>query len=213
MFMLKRILPCLIISVFILVGCQTTIPITVDRDKLMKPTSPPNIKLTMLSQAKDARSGYATSQVGRHTLSILMIPTFRTTSDNESLESGIANRTKEILTSLGYTVSTVDKLNESKYPVLVIQIDYLRNLLFSWLYPLGLTWGHMQLSLHLMTPSGEELWKANLEGGSGIMPSLFYMCGFESRVRDDLTENENQLIKEISSNEFTAQLKKAQSVN
>jgi hypothetical protein len=174
--MLKRNLLCLVASGLFFGGCQMAIPIAVDRDNLTKSTSPANMKLTMLSQAKDARTGYAVNQVGRHTWSLLMIPGFKVQTENESLESGIANRIRETLTSLGWKVSTVDKLNESQDPVVVIQIDTLRNLLFGWIYPLGLTWGHMQLSLHLMSPNGEELWKANLEGGSGIMPSFLYIC-------------------------------------
>jgi mannitol/fructose-specific phosphotransferase system IIA component (Ntr-type) len=37
------------------------------------------------------------------------------------------------------------------------------------------------------------------------------MCGFESRVTDDLTTNMNQIVEVISSNAFVEQLKKAQS--
>lgn len=60
----------------------------------------------------------------------------------------------------------------------------------------------MNLSLHLMSPNGTEIWKAYLKGHSGIMPSLLYMSGFQTRVTSDLTANINQAIEAISSDEF-----------
>ncbi|MEW6615467.1 MAG: hypothetical protein AB1401_08395 [Thermodesulfobacteriota bacterium] len=41
------------------------------------------------------------------------------------------------------------------------------------------------------------------------MPSLFYMSGFTTRVKNDLTENMNQLIEVVSSKEFPEHLQKA----
>ncbi|RJP60522.1 MAG: hypothetical protein C4549_00505 [Deltaproteobacteria bacterium] len=199
----------LVVPLFLLVSCQTSIPIAVQKDKLVKPASPVNTNLTLLSKAKDMRS-QDRNQVGRHTITVLMIPGFRVMSGQEDLEEAIVNRTMETLASLGFKVKLVDKLEQSKEPVLVIQIDSLKNYLFSWLYPIGITWGKMELSLHLMSPDAGELWKANLAGGGGIMPSLFYMSGFTTRVKDDLTKNMNQLIEVVSSKEFTEHLQKAQ---
>lgn len=204
-----RLLLCLIVSMFVLVGCQSTIPIAVHQDKLIKPASPANLKFTMLSKAKDVRT-QAINQIGRHTISLLMIPGIMVITENEHLEDAIVNRIRESLTSLGYTVSIVEKLDQAKGPVVVIQIDSLKNYLFSWIYPLGITWGKMELSLHLMSPDAKELWTANLEGGSGIMPSFLYMSGFETRVKDDLTANVNQIAEVISSREFAEQLQKVQ---
>ena len=207
--MLKFRQLCLIVSMFVLVGCQSTIPIAVHQDKLIKPASPANLKFTMLSKAKDVRT-QAINQIGRHTISLLMIPGFMVITENEDLEVAIIKRVRETLTSYGFAVTIVDKLEQSKDPVLVIQIDDLRNYLFSWLYPLGITWGKMELSLHLMSPDAKDLWKANLEGSSGTVPSIFYMCGFDTRVKDDLTANMNQLVEVVSSKAFAEQLKKAQ---
>jgi hypothetical protein len=137
-----------------------------------------------------------------------MIPGIMVESDRDLAES-IVSRLRESLTACGYQVSIVDRIDQSSDPVIVIQMDTLKNYLFSWIYPLGITWGNMQLSLYLMYPDGKEIWKATVEGSSGIMPSFLYMAGFESRVRDDLTTNVNQLIEVISSKEFQEQLKKA----
>lgn len=188
-------------------GCQTTIPIAIKKDEIIRPSTKTDLKLTLLSKAKDARL-QAPDQVGRHTISLLMIPGGMVTSEpEEHLDEAIVNRLTETLNSLGYSVTHVDRVTDSTSPVLVVQIDDLRNYLFSWFYPLGIVWGKMNLSLHLMSPRGTELWRANLEGHSGIMPSLLYMSGFQTRVSSDLTANINQAIEAISSNEFMNVLK------
>ena len=190
-------------------GCQTSVPVQVEKEDLIKPKSSANLKFTMLAKAKDVRS-QGVDQVGRHTISLLMIPGPTVTTETEHLDEAIANRVRETLTSYGYTISTVDKIDQGKGPVLVIQIDDLRNYLFSWVYPLGFVWGKMELSLHLMSPDGTELWKANLEGSGGIGASIFYMAGFEGRVKSDMTANVNQIVEVVSSKEFADQLQKAQ---
>ena len=192
----------------ILVGCQTTVPIAIKTDEIVKPNTKTDLHLTLLSKAKDARL-QAPNQVGRHTISLLMIPGGMVTSEpEEHLEEAIVNRLTEALNSTGYSVTHVDRAIDSKSPVLIVQIDDLRNYLFSWFYPLGIVWGKMNLSLHLMSPSGTELWRANLEGHSGVMPSLLYMSGFETRVSNDLTVNINQAIEAISSEQFRIALNK-----
>ncbi|MBM4311949.1 MAG: hypothetical protein FJ119_13515 [Deltaproteobacteria bacterium] len=197
----KRNLFLLVVVGLIAAGCQMAIPVEVNQNKLIRTTPPTGMQLTMLSQAKDARSGYGRDQVGRHTWSVFMIPGFTVSSD-EPLEVAIARRTRESLKSIGYDVLTVDKIQEAQGPVVVIQIDTLRNLLFSWLYPLGVTWGHMRLSVHLMSPEGDDLWQAHLKGDSGMGASLLYMSGFKTRVRNDLTTNVNQIVEILSSREF-----------
>jgi hypothetical protein len=91
--------------------------------------------------------------------------------------------------------------------VVVVQIDDLRNYLFSWLYPIGIIWGKMQLSLHVLAPDGRELWTNTTEGHWGLMASLFYMSGFETRLQSDLKANLNQVIAMVSSEEFKKQIR------
>ncbi|MCX7113049.1 MAG: hypothetical protein NTX45_23620 [Proteobacteria bacterium] len=187
---------------FVLVGCQMNVPIDIYKEDIIKPNTRTDSKLTILSKAKDARS-QAPDQVGRHTISLLMVPGITVSAEpEEHLDEAIVNRLNESLSSVGYNVSLVDRVKDSNSPVLVVQIDDLRNYLFSWGYPLGIVWGKMELSLHLMSPHGTELWKANLEGHGGIMASLIYMSGFGTRVKSDLTANINQAIEAISSEEF-----------
>lgn len=96
----------------------------------------------------------------------------------------------------------VDHVDQARGPVLVVQIDDLRNYLFSWVYPIGIVWGKMELSLYLMNPDGKELWKGNAPGHGGFGGSFLYMAGFEGWVKSDLTANLNQVIEMVTSDEF-----------
>jgi len=194
-----------------LTGCQSTIPVKINMDDIQKPATSTDLKINILSQAKDTRS-QSPDQVGRHTISLLMIPG-GTVSTEDSLNKGVVDRLAEALKSVGYKVNLVDDVTDAKEmgePVLFVQIETLKNYLFSWLYPLGLTFGSMDLSLHLISPKGTEIWKQELAGHGGVMPSLLYMSGFETRVTSDLTANVNQAIKAISSDEFRKAMKSAE---
>jgi len=173
---------------------------------LLTPSSPAEMEINLLSKAEDVRS-QAMNQVGRHTFTIFMIPTFRVDTKREPLDEAIAESVKMALETAGYTVNLVDRVQEASGPCLVVQVDKLRNYLFSWLYPLGVVWGDMRLSLHLMQPDGQEIWDASTRGHGGLMLSLLYMSGFQTRVRSDLEANMNQVIDLVTSQEFESRLR------
>jgi hypothetical protein len=187
-------------------GCQSSVSVRVDGNDLAKPATPSGLKIALLSRANDIRSK-PRDQVGRHTFSLVMLPAIQVTPEEGRLDRVISQNVSTALQVSGYTVTTVDKLRDATDPVVVVQIDDLRNYLFSWLYPIGVLWGRMELSLHLMTPEGKEIWKGTTEGHSGFMGSLFYMSGFETRVQSDLKANLNQIIAIVSSDEFRRQLR------
>jgi hypothetical protein len=137
-----------------------------------------------------------------------MLPAIQVTPEEGRLDRVIPQNVLAALQASGYTVTPVDKLRDASSPVVVVQIDELKNYLFSWFYPIGILWGEMELSLYLMTPDGKELWKGTTDGHSGIMGSLFYMCGFETRVQSDLKANLNQIIAMVTSDEFKRQVRR-----
>lgn len=207
--MFKVLLSIVLLASVIMVGCQTSVPLLRDDEALLKPISPANLNLNLLSRAKDVRS-QGVNQVGRHTISLLMIPGPMVTTETEHLDEGISRNVKAALELAGYSVRVVDHVEQARGPVLVVQIDDLRNYLFSWLYPIGVVWGKMELSLHLMNPDGRELWTGNTPGHGGVGGSLLYMAGFEGRVKNDLTANLNQVIEMVSSDEFKYAVRTAQ---
>jgi hypothetical protein len=172
---------------------------------LAKPTAQANLKVTLLSKARDIRDK-PRDQVGRHLF--LFMPGPQVTPEDERLDRAIPRNVKMAFEISGYTVAMVDRLREATDPVVVVQIDDLRNYLFTApFYPLGVGWGKMRLSLHVLTPDGKELWIGTTEGHWGVMASLFYMSGFEMRVQSDLKANLNQIIAMISSEEFKKQIR------
>lgn len=203
---MKSVLAGLLFLTIPLNGCQTSVAVRVEDSELTKPTAPAGLKIALLSRAKDVRSK-PRDQVGRQTVSLPMLPGIQVTPEEGRLDRVIPRSVQSALQVSGYTVTLVDKLRDATDPVVVVQIDDLRNYLFSWLYPLGIVWGRMELSLQVMTPDGKELWKGKTEGHSGLMASLFYMSGFETRVQSDLKANLNQIIAMVSSDEFKRQIR------
>lgn len=185
-------------------GCQTSVSVRVDDDDLAKPAAPANLKVTLLSKARDIRDK-PRDQVGRHFF--LFMPGPQVRPEEERLDRAISRSVKTALEVSGYSVTTVDRLRDATGPVVVAQIDDLRNNLFIFPYPLATGWGKMRLSVHVLTPDGKELWAGATEGHWGVMASLFYMAGFEMRVQSDLKANLNQIIAMVSSEEFKKQIR------
>lgn len=185
-------------------GCQTSVSVRVDDDDLAKPAAPANLKVTLLSKARDIRDK-PRDQVGRHFF--LFMPGPQVRPEEERLDHAISRSVRTALEISGYSVTMVDRLRDATGPVVVVQIDDLRNNLFIFPYPLAAGWGKMQLSVHVLTPDGKELWAGATEGHWGVMASLFYMAGFEMRVQSDLKANLNQIIALVSSEEFKKQIR------
>ncbi len=184
-------------------GCQTSVSVLVEDEDLAKPAAPANLKVTLLSKARDIRDK-PRDHVGRHFF--LLMPGPQVKPEEGRLDHAIAKNMKTALEASGYSVSMVDRLRDATGPVVVVQIDDWRNNLFMFPYPLAAGWGKMRLSLHVLTPEGKELWAGATEGHWGVMASLFYMCGFEMRVQRDLKANLNQIMTMVSSEEFKKQI-------
>lgn len=200
----------IIISLGLLVylsACAGTAPINIGRLNSLQTAN--DMDITMLSKAVDARSG-PSDKIGRHTISLLMIPGPSVFAEGTHLDEAVANHAITALKKAGYRVSTVFFLEDSEGPVLVVQIDDLRNYEFTWLYPIGVLWGKMDMTVLLMSPNGDTLWKAQTAGHGGMWGSFIYMTGFGTRVKSDLTANLNQIIEICSSSEFKQALIDAQ---
>ncbi|GJL53570.1 MAG: hypothetical protein NPIRA02_07020 [Nitrospirales bacterium] len=190
-------------------GCQLGISALVDRDELIKSANPASMKVNLLATARDVRPSQG-NHAGRHTFTLFMIPTFEVKVQNGALNQTIPAYLKEGLESSGYDVTMVNELSQADGPSLVVQIDELKNNLFSWLYPLGIVTGGAKFCLALVDSDGKTMWVRETEGNSGVMLSLLYMSGFETRVKDDLTTNLSQMLQIVGSDEFKSVLRNAQ---
>ena len=194
------------VAVTALGGCQTHTAVNVG--DLVAPKAPAARQVVLLSRATDAREN-PSDKVGRHTISLFTIPGPSVNSDG-SLEEAVGLHAKEALEKAGYRVLMVDRVEDAGGPVVAVQIDDLRNYSFTWLYPLGILWGKMTMSLIVLSPQGERLWSAQTEGHGGKGASFLYIAGFGGRVKSDLTENLNQIIEISSSEEFGRALEQAE---
>jgi len=179
-------------------GCATTARLTADPMPRLSNPTPKN--LTVLAEATDARRNRS-DQVGRHTFTVFMIPTFGVFAE-DPVEKMVGGLFVEALKQSGYQVNTVEKLGEASGPVLSVQTDSIRNYLFSWLYPLGLTGGRAQLTPVLFGNDGKILWKGRSCAAWGGCPSLIYMCGFDTSLNLEMSSIMRQIMNQINSKEF-----------
>ena len=203
---MKLFLVGLLFLMLPLSGCQTSVSVQVEAFKDWRdPWLPANLKMTLLSKARDIRDK-PRDQVGRHFF--MFMPGPQVKPDEERLGSSHSQGREDHLEVSGYAVTIVDRLRDATGPVVVVQIDDLRNYLHTVVYPLGVGWGKMRLSVHVLTPDGKELWTSATEGHWGLMASLFYMSGFEMRVQSDLkVDYRNKMVVMVSSEEFKKQIK------
>jgi len=179
-------------------GCQTRVAVQVPDYQLTKPPVPSDIKVTLLSKARDIRDK-PRNQIGRHFFIVLPGP--QVEPREGPLDRDIPKAVQQALEVAGYTVTMVDRLHDAPGPVVVAQIDDLRNYSFAF-YPLGIGRGRMQLSLHVVTSDGKELWSGKTNPNGGMIISGFYMSGFITRIHQDLKDSLNQIVAMASTEEF-----------
>lgn len=186
-------------------GCQTRVPVRVDREDLIKPAAPAGLKVTLLTRAWDVRDK-PKNHLGRHMF--FGLPGPQVIPENGQLDRAIPVAVGTALEAAGYAVTVVEHLREAAGPVVVVQIDDLRNYLFALPWPIGWGWGRMQLSVHLVAPDGQELWAAKAQPNWGMMGSLVYMAGFGMRVNSELEDNVNQILGLISTEDFRRHIRR-----
>jgi len=188
-------------------GCATTARI--ESRRVSGISNPKVEKLTVLAQATDARR-HKSDQIGRHTFTIFMIPTFGVYSE-EQVEKVMGNIFVETLKQSGYEVAVVNSLDEATGSVLVLQLDSIHNYLFSWLYPLGLTFGRSQMTPVLFNRDGDSLWRGTPTVGWGFCPSVVYMCGFNTSIKSEVTSVMKKIVnKELQKESFLDALNKSE---
>ena len=188
-------------------GCATST--TINMGRLDPPEQPANMNLFLLRRATDARATPG-NQVGRQTISLLTIPGPKVVARDEPLDEALGRHAQSALEKAGYNVTPVERVDDAVGPVLVVQLDDLRNYQFTWLYPLGILWGKMEMTVLLVNPQSEVLWRAQTKGHGGMFASFLYMAGFGTRVKSDLTANMKQVIEMTTSEEFMSALRTAQ---
>ena len=186
------------------VGCQSTANVRLG--DLDEPSRPVNMEITMLSKALDVRKN-PSDRIGKHTISIFMIPGGNVNAKGKHLDEAIGEHCRTALEKAGYTVNLADYVDDVEGPVLTVQVDLLRNYTFTWFYPFGLLFGKMKLSVSLVDAKSGVLWSSDVKSAGGFMPSMFYICGFGTAVKSEVTGSINNLVDVCTSDEFVSVLK------
>ena len=190
------VVPALLIT--ITTGCQTAVPVSAYR---MDPVAGAgDTSINVLQEATDSRRKKS-NQVGRHTFTIFMIPTIPVTSE-DYLRKEVGEAFSTALKEAGYQVEVVEKVDQADGPVLNVQIDSVRNYLFSWGWPIGLTGGWAKMTPVLFDNEGNVLWKGVPCTGWGGCPSLIYMAGFETSVSLEVSSVFRQILEQMNTAEF-----------
>ena len=200
---MSRRLFVVVVLCFYLIGCQTTVPVRIK--ELKEPAQKVDMEIVMLSEAIDVRPN-PSDRVGKHTISVLMIPGPGVFTKGAHLDEAIAGHCRTALEKAGYRVSMVDYLEDGDGPVLTVQIRMVRNYSFTYLYPLGIVFGRAKLALALMSPGGEVLWEKQVKPHGGGMVSLLYISGFGTALKTELTAIFNDIAEIPTSDEFAAAL-------
>ncbi len=180
-------------------GCQTSVYVKASPVKRL--AEPKSAALCVLKEATDARSNKPKRHIGRQTFTIFMIPTISVQSE-DLIKDAVGKVFVQALKESGYNVEVVTALDQSDGPVLVLQVDSIRNFLFSWLWPLGLTTGRSHMTPILYDNQGKILWKGDLCSGWGFCPSLVYMAGFETSLKSEMNSCLKQVIVQLNTSEF-----------
>jgi len=205
---MKKLSTILLAAVLFLAACQYTTPIRIRERKLKLKGEPAATSIFLLSKAVDARKK-PSDRVGKHLITLFMIPGPHVVAESVHLDEAVANHTKTALEIAGYTVTMVDRIEDALGPVLVVQIDDLRNYNYAYLWPISFIWGKMDTTVLIVSSQEEPLWKAQTKGHGGYWMNLV-PWGFGMRVKSDLTANLNQIIEICTSNEFKDELRQAQ---
>jgi len=185
-------------SMLMYCGCQSSAQI---RAQQLRPLSNPCPKsIRVLSDATDARSKQ-TDKIGQITFSVFMIPAGVVVSEAD-VEKSVGTLLSDALKQSGFEVATVQKVNEADGPVLAVQMDSINNYLFSWLWPLGLTFGRSQLTPVVFDNTGKLVWRGKPCSAYGFCPSAIYMAGFDTSLKMEMSSILEQIVAQTQDPEF-----------
>lgn len=187
-------------------GCATSARITA---RPMSPLTTPSPKSLSVLQKATVTRNVQGDRVGRHTFTIFMIPTFPVHAEGR-LDAAVGSLLIDALRQAGYDVKVVQQLGQTNEPVLALQVDSIRNYLFSWLYPIGITFGRATCTPTLFAPDGTVLWQGSICSGGGGSPSLLYMCGFDTSIKSEMTAVLRDVIAELQTPGFRQAVSNAQ---
>lgn len=140
-------------------------------------------------------------RIGWGTLTIFAIPVCPVTLGGEP-DSDLMEQIKYAVEQAGYKVQMVDSANSAgSMPTLSCKVEKFHFRNYTWLFPIVVNWGTIQLHVTITAPDGHVMWdKTYIGKGNG-------MYDFNPTVNSAL----NNILNELSSDLANAQFATAES--
>lgn len=174
--------------------------ISLAHDQLNPPAQQFSDTLIMPNSVDDLRNDQ--NAIGHATTTLFAIPSGRVKTKTD-FNQRITEEVRFALESIGYQVNVVEPGNISTDGLasVKIQVDefWFRN--YNYLWPIVPTWGNIKLRLVVERPPGHIIFKQKFHG-KGDSLCLLGECAFKTATREAITDVLNQIIEQLSGEEF-----------
>lgn len=135
-------------------------------------------------------------RIGWGTLTIFAIPVCPVTLNGEP-DSDLMQQIKYAVEQAGYKVQMVDSANSAgTSPVLSCKVEKFHFRNYTWLFPIVVNWGTIQLHVTITAPDGHAMWdKTYIGKGNG-------MYDFNPTVNSALNNILNELSSDLANAQF-----------
>lgn len=110
----------------------------------------------------------------------------------------------DALQQVGYKVAPTETPGPAGGPVLTCKVNRFWFNNYTWLFPIVPTWGSVDLTVSLVSPSGTTLWSNNFTGSGS---TLNFFNGYSSAANQSMDKILNDMVSAFSSEEFHRALK------
>jgi len=185
------------------VGCQNMVAVT--RGPLVDADQPVSDTIQVADLAENVRKE-PPQRVGTHTFTVFGIPAGDINCE-QPLPDVVHPFVAETLRKAGYKVTDVRGKKAAREPILRGEITKFWFAGYSWFWPVIVQIGEFKYRLVLQQPNGTVLWEKDLKGDSGGV-GFVADVGFDRMVKEATTKVLNQVIGEVTSQEFRNALHK-----
>lgn len=171
-------------------GCQSTASISWDKPGQSKP-------LNKTVYVKKAKYDDNNSIVGKHTFTLFAIPIMSIDAD-QPVDECVTKAVRDVYARAGYNV--VDSADAPANSAIVTpKVTKFHYWSYSWLWPLFLTGGDIQMDVAVESKSGQALWQKSYMTSSSRM--TFFACfGFDGAIKEDMTQIVNKMATDAKGN-------------
>jgi|SRR5262245_53230723 len=139
-------------------------------------------------------------KVGWSRFTLLAIPIVPVNLEGDGNQQ-MMDEVRVALKQVGYRPVIVDEGAAAPKPLLKCKVDKFWFSNYTWpvIFPFVPTWGNVEVTTSLVSPSGASLWSKSFKGrGFTVNP----LSGYDGAARQSMSDVLNQMVKEFSGDEF-----------